>query len=75
MNNETPMAQGPVDVNVRGAWVVHSLHAVLLASSVFGAMVAWGWGGPFAGTIWSGVCFTFGVMFGLRLQRQAHNAK
>ena len=71
----TPIAQGPVDVNVRGAWIVHSLHVVLLVASVFGAIVAWGWGGPFAGMLWSGGCFTFGAMFGLRLQRQAPNVE
>ncbi len=73
MNHEPLPAQGPLDREVRGVWRVYALHAFIIVASMLGAIIAWGWFGPFAGLLWSGVCFTFGVLFGMTLEKRTPN--
>lgn len=46
-------------------------YAILIGASMIGALLAWGYFGPFAGLIWSGCCFVFGTMFGALLNGRA----
>lgn len=65
----TPIAAGPNDVTVRRQRKLQLAHLILALSAALGSVIAWGWLGPFAGTIWSMGCFILGAMFGMLIGR------
>ena len=47
---------------------IQLVHVFLFFFSIVGAVLTWGWFGPFAGMLWSGACLTFGIMIGMTLR-------